>query len=44
LYNSDQAGTRDRLDEVAKFSAPLIANGKVYVASTTKLTIFGPLQ
>jgi hypothetical protein len=44
LYNSDQAGSRDTLDEVVKFSAPLIANGKVYVASATRLTIFGPLQ
>jgi chitodextrinase len=44
LYNSDQAGSRDSLDEVTKFSAPVIANGKVYVASTTKLTIFGLIQ
>jgi chitodextrinase len=44
LYNSDQAGTRDVLDEVVKFSAPLIANGKVYVGSATRLTIFGPIQ
>jgi hypothetical protein len=44
LYNSDQAGSRDILDEVAKFSAPLIANGKVYVATATRLMIFGPIQ
>ncbi len=44
LYNSDQAGSRDTLDEVVKFSAPLVANGKVYVASATRLTIFGPIQ
>ena len=44
LYNSNQAGSRDALDEVAKFSAPLVANGKVYVASTTRFMIFGLLQ
>jgi hypothetical protein len=44
LYNSDQAGNRDMLDEVAKFSAPVVANGKVYVASGGRLTIFGPIQ
>jgi hypothetical protein len=44
LYNSDQAGSRDTLDEIVKFSAPLIANGKVYVASAGRLTIFGPIQ
>jgi fibronectin type 3 domain-containing protein len=44
LYNSDQAGSRDALDEVVKFSAPLIANGKVYVATATKLWVFGLIQ
>jgi len=44
LYDSDQAGTRDTLDQATKFSAPLIASGRVYVASRTKLTIYGLLQ
>jgi hypothetical protein len=44
LYNSDQAGSRDALDEVVKFTAPVIANGKVYVATATKLWIFGLQQ
>jgi hypothetical protein len=44
LYNSDQAGSRDRLDVAAKFSIPLVINGRVYVASEGKLTIFGFLQ
>jgi len=44
LYNSDQSGSRDTLDSPNKFSAPVIANGKVYVASKTKLTIFGLFQ
>ncbi len=43
LYNSDQAGTRDTLDVAAKFSIPLVVNGKVFVASTSKLTVFGLL-
>ena len=44
LYNSDQAGSRDVLEEVVKFSAPLIANGKVYVGTATRFSIFGPIQ
>ena len=43
LYNSSQAGTRDTLDPAAKFSVPLIANGKVFVASSGRLTAFGLL-
>ena len=29
LYHSDQAGSRDALDEVIKFSVPLVAIGNV---------------
>jgi fibronectin type 3 domain-containing protein len=44
LYNSDQAaGARDQLDVAAKFSIPLVINGRVYVASEGKLTIYGLL-
>jgi hypothetical protein len=44
LYNSNQAtGGRDALDFVAKWAAPLIANGKVFVASNGRLTVFGLL-
>ncbi len=43
LYNSDQAGTRDTLDVAAKFSVPLIANGKVFVGSMSQLTVYGLL-
>jgi chitodextrinase len=44
LYNSDQAGSRDTLDVAAKFSVPLVINGRVYVASEGQLTIYGLLQ
>jgi hypothetical protein len=43
LYNSDQAGLRDTLDVAAKFSVPLVANGKVFVGSTSQLTMYGLL-
>ena len=43
LYNSDQAGTRDALDEWDKFSVPVVANGEVFVAGTSQLTIYGLL-
>jgi hypothetical protein len=43
LYNSSQAGARDALDIGAKFTTPLIANGKVFVGSSTQLTVFGLL-
>jgi hypothetical protein len=44
LYSSDQApGGRDALDYAAKFSVPLVANGKVFVGSAGKLTAYGLL-
>jgi hypothetical protein len=43
LYNSSQAGARDALDVAAKFSIPLVANGKVFVASKSQLTVYGLL-
>ena len=44
FYASDQAaGGRDALDFAAKWAAPLIANGKVFVATNTRLTVFGLL-
>jgi len=44
LYNSNQsAGGRDSLDYTAKWAAPLVANGKVFVASNSRLTVFGLL-
>jgi hypothetical protein len=43
LYASDQAGTRDALDFAAKFSVPLVVNGKVFVTTVGRLTIYGLL-
>ena len=44
LYNSNQAGTRDQLDEWDKFTVPVVANGEVFVAGTSQLTVFGLLH
>lgn len=44
LYNSTQAsGLRDKVGNTAKFVPPTIANGKVYVAGTSALSVFGLL-
>jgi hypothetical protein len=43
LYDTTEAGTRDTMDLAAKFSIPLVANGKVFVGSQTELTAYGLL-
>jgi hypothetical protein len=42
LYNSNQAGhQRDRLGTATHFGTPMVVNGKVYVGTTTNVTVFG---
>ena len=43
LYNSTQAGARDAINAPAKFTIPLVANGRVYVLTRGQLTAFGLL-
>jgi len=45
LYSSAQAGSRDTFGvPAAKFSIPLVVNGKVFVATERSLVVFGLLQ
>jgi hypothetical protein len=44
LYNSNQAGNqRDQFGTASHFGTPMIVNGKVYVGTTTNVTVFGLL-
>ncbi len=43
LYNSNQAGSRDVLESWSKFSLPVVADGKVFVATTSTLAVYGLL-
>jgi hypothetical protein len=42
LWNSDQSADRDYLGNLAKFSPPIVANGKVYVPTfSNRLVVYG---
>ena len=44
LWNSKQNSARDKLGRMAKFNTPVIANGKVYVATfSKKIVVYGLL-
>jgi chitodextrinase len=43
LYDSNQLVGRDAMDFAAKYTAPLVANGKVFVASISQLAAYGLL-
>ena len=45
IWNSDKKAGRDRLGLLAKFNTPVVANGKVYVATFSKqLAVYGLLS
>jgi hypothetical protein len=44
LYNSNQAGLRDRAGAGTKFSVPTVANGRVYIGTQTELDAYGLLH
>jgi len=44
LYSSNDAGTRDNFGTGNKFIVPTVANGKVYVGTTSSVGVFGLLD
>jgi hypothetical protein len=50
LWNSEQNAARDRVGMFAKFCPPVVANGKVYLATfndgsgANKLNVYGMLR
>jgi hypothetical protein len=44
LYDSNEAGTRDRPGAGVKFTVPTIADGRVFIGTQTELDIYGELQ
>src|SRR3954469_19817216 len=43
IYNSNQAGSRDLPGTSIKFAVPTVANGKVFVGTATKVSVYGLL-
>jgi hypothetical protein len=43
LYNSEEAGARDRAGNALHFSIPTVANGRVYVGAKREVDVYGLL-